>query len=295
MAVNLVMCWFVLMKKSLCKIIFPLILWPAFVFAAGDLSELKHFFIEKKVDEAIKILKEQHRSLLKNANDYQELSRWLSIFLYDETMVIHEKALGLASTKPDEADAEFKKALVAEPYNKEIISNYMVFLITTQRYKQVISEMTAKLVEQPYMELYKVYQAHAQLLQGQKQDPVMCDGRDLDEIELQYCQYVQLVYRLSALNANTDPKEALREINALKPLFKKVKIPDAFYWLWKARGDLAELKKYVSLCQSLSAKDKKTYRIVPGVCSQLEEATQKLKTGAQWISSQKIKALPSQP
>jgi hypothetical protein len=249
----------------------------------SSMAQIKTLFAEKKVDDAIKILRQQYKSLLRTDSDRRELSRWLSLFLFDDTMATHEKAMGLEETKAEEAEAEYKKALDAEPYNKAVISHYLSFLIGTERFRPAQSFVESKLVEQPYMALYKLYGAHAQALLGQKTSAPPCDSRDFDEVELKYCYLVQLIVKVSAL----DPKAPLEQ-GPLKTLAKRAKLPDAQYWLWKANGDQGELKKYVSLCQSLSVKDKKNYKIVPGVCNKLEDAVQKLKTVAIWYPHEKV-------
>jgi tetratricopeptide (TPR) repeat protein len=246
-------------------------------FPPTSLVGIKTLFAAKRVDEAIKILREQHKQILRDDSSRRELSRWLSSFLFDDTMAIHEKALGLEEQKPDEAVAEFKKALAAEPYNKVLITHYLSFLIGSDQWRQAQEFAESKWSEQPYMSLYKIYATHAKALLGEKVELPSCDARDLMEVEAKYCYLVQLIVKVSA----ADPKTPV-DSTTIKLLVKRSKLPDANYWAWKARGDREELKKYVSLCQSLSPKDKKNYKIVPGVCNKLEDALEKLKTVAQW-------------
>lgn len=275
MAVSLAKCWCALMRINRFSSLILFFLFAVPAGAAVDLKTVKSLLAEKKSNEAIQLLKDHHKALLRSPQDRQELGRWLSLFIFEDSMAAFERAVGFSDLKPQEAESEFKKALSIEPYNKTLIQNYASFLLTQQRWKEAVGFIDEKRAEQPYMDVYNLYGIHARSQIGDKPAPPICESKDYDEVELKYCYLVQLIVKVSSAGS----KEQL-DIKDLRAQARKIKIPEAYYWVWKGREETEDLQSYVTLCKNLSDKDKKIYKVIPGVCLKSEEAAQKLKTVA---------------
>jgi len=197
-----------------------------------------------------------------------EVNRWFSLFLYDDSLGLYEKALENISKDPASAEEDLQKVLRGEPYNKVALQTYVSFLIDQKRVKEAKEQIENTARQMPFLSIFETYASYVSLMG----DAVMatipavsgCEKRGFNEVETDFCNLTRLI---SQVKTGQD----------VKKLAAKITLPDAKYWLWMRSKNPADLKAYLTLCQTLSGKVKKSYRIVPSVCAKMQDAEKHLK------------------
>jgi len=251
----------------------PIVAAAATAEKPPSLEQVRDLIAAKKTAEAVGILKTDWQRLLKTEKDYHDVTQWLSIFLYENSMELYEKAEELAPTDAGGATEQFEQLMEKEPYNKIAISSYLAFLIDQKKYTVAQILLDRALLQFPYFPVFSVYKTLLLEAQDQAGATVACDKKSMGAVELELCQLSHLVVKVKARDAKRKPSE-----QELKNLAGKTTIPDAQYWVWVATKNENYLKRYVSLCQGLTEKYKKNYRIVPGLCAKMQEAQSQLES-----------------
>lgn len=271
MAANRAMYLFApMMGKNLLKIIVLLSLQLA-AAAPSSLEQVRELIAAKKTTEAVAILKADHARLVRGEKDFKNVNQWLSLFLYENSMELYEKAEELAPTDPSGAKEQFEALLEKEPNNKVAMCAYLKFLIEQKKWgdAKAFAEKSAALL--PYFPIFSVYKSLIALNQNEATVVVICDKKAMTSVEAELCQLAHLIAKVQS----RDPKKKVHE-QELKNLAGRSTIPDAHYWLWKATQNLTHLRTYVKHCHGLTEKYKKNYRIVPDLCAKMREAESQL-------------------
>jgi hypothetical protein len=90
-------------------------------------------------------------------------------------------------------------------------------------------------------------------------------------IELEFCQLTRLAIKATPIEGKKRATEG-----ELKALAAKTALPDKYYWLWVGTKNDTYQKMYLSACQNMTEKDKKSYRTIPGVCAKLQKVESQL-------------------
>jgi hypothetical protein len=255
-----------MMKTSLFSLTWVIAL-TAFAQKTPSLDTVRDLIAGKKTGEAVAILKTDSGRLLKTEKNYKDVTRWLSMFLYEDSMALYQKAEELAATDAAGALEQFEALLEKEPYNKEAITAYLSFLIDQKKFSEAKKQTDKASENFPYFGIFQVFKVLIAQAQDEAATLSTCDKRTMTAVETELCHYAQLRGKVAVKDPKRKPTE-----QELKNLAGKTTIPDASYWLWKATQNETYLKRYVSLCRGLTEKYKKNYRIVPGLCAKMPEA-----------------------
>lgn len=230
--------------------------------SSATMDIIKQRFLDKRVDEAVIILKQSHSKQLHSTQNQKQVAQWLSAFQFESSLGLFEKNLELISNKGDVSEIEknFLQILEKEPHNTNALNQYIGFLLSNDKNKLAQEKIQWALEELPYMQIYNVFAAWLNL-QGvvMTAPPPICESATLSLPEKEFCFYVKNIEKIQASKA---PK-VTPEIRAH---LKKSTIPNQSYYLWKKWKNSEDKQKYLSSCQSLSGKQRRAYLFVPELC-----------------------------
>ncbi len=227
------------------------------------LDGIKTLFLEKKVSEAIPLLKEAYRERSLSASQQHQIGEWLSAFQFDSTLGIFEKTREEVLTDADvqRAEKSFLQALEKEPFNSVLLSHYIGFLLTQDKKEQAKEKILWANAEMPYMEIYKVFTAWLDLKEGRtlSLNTYSCLAATLGSAEKEFCFYVKLLEK-------TRLSKSAKPTGEILALSQKTTLPNKHLILWKKWQNPDDKQKYLSSCQAMSGKQKKAYLFVPELC-----------------------------
>ena len=248
---------------NLANVVFALLFCvESFAASAPTMQTIKQLFLERRVDEAVAILKKQHTQYLRTSAHKKQVVQWLAAFQLESSLGLFEKNLELINNKGDAGDIEknFLQILEKEPHNTTALSQYIGFLLSTENYKQAQEKIQWARQEFPYLQIYDVFAAWQDLQGGLKiAQTAWCDSAALVGPEKEFCHYVKLVDKIQTSKSTKVTAEILE-------IKKKTTIPNQYYYIWKKWKNPEDKQKYLSSCQSLSGKQKRSYLFVPELC-----------------------------
>lgn len=234
-----------------------------------SLQMVRQMVIEKHLDEAAKVLREHSQELLKTPENQRHVSAWFRTFQLDSTLGAFEKAMEMnvpdknvtdksANEVLEERLQTLQKAYEREPYNLRVISFLVPTLWALKKEGQVKEILDKAQKDMPFFPQYRVYQSWlkpADTTYGES-----CDSALMDGAEREFCYYVKVQQRLQ--NPNLSPRDRI-----LKNYLQKTSIPNKHFLLWEKWKNSEEKQKYLSSCQAMSGKSRKTYYLVPDLCT----------------------------
>lgn len=232
-----------------------------------NMEVVKKLFLEKKISEAIPVLKEAHQSGNLSIPQQKQISQWLTTFQYDSTLGLFEKTREevLAADEVYEPEKGFLLILEKEPYNSQVLVYYIGFLLSQNKTQEAKDKILWAKTEMPYLEIYNLFAAWVDL-QDKKAHSYSCKATTLSSPEQDFCHYVKLLEKTQLSRAAKPTQEILS-------LAAKTKIPNKHLVLWKKWKNPLEKQKYLSSCQGMSGKQKKAYLFVPEFCVDKEKET----------------------
>lgn len=234
----------------------------SFASAPPTIETIKQFFLEKRVDEAVEILKLNHEKILRSSENQKQVTQWLSAFQLESSLGVFEKTMEMISNKGDVAEIEknFLLILEKEPHNTSALSQYIGFLLSNDKQKIAQEKIKWARQELPYLQMYNIFAAWLNLHGGSMlSSKLLCESATLSSSEKEFCVYVKSIEKIQSSKA---PKVTM-EIRALT---KKTTIPNQSYYLWKKWKNSEDKQKYLSSCQGLSGKQRRAYLFVPELC-----------------------------
>ncbi len=246
------------------------LIFSSTVFASPvTLQSVRQMVLEKHLDEAATLLKEHSRELLNSTENQHQVSSWFRTFQFDSTLGSFEKALEMSATEksaPEKNTSEaleerlqiLQKAYEKEPYNLQVISFLIPTLWALKKESQLKEVLDKALKDMPFFPQYKVYQGWLKPeMTGLGEN---CESALMEAAEREFCYYVKAQQRLT--NPNISPKDRI-----LKNYLQKTSIPNKHFLLWEKWKNSDEKQKYLSSCQAMSGKSRKTYYLVPDLCT----------------------------
>lgn len=231
---------------------------------AVQLQTVRQMVLDKHLDEAAMFLKDHSPELLKSPENQRHVSTWFRAFQLDSTLGAFEKALEMnipdksVGDVLDERLQVLQKAYEKEPYNMRVISFLIPTLWALKKEAQIKEVLDKASKAMPFFPQYRVYQSW--LNPAEKGYGDSCDSALMEAAEREFCYYVKVQQRLQ--NPNITPKDRI-----LKNYLQKTSIPNKHFLLWEKWKNSDEKQKYLSSCQAMSGKSRKTYFLVPDLCT----------------------------
>lgn len=261
-----------MMKINKSKIFLATVILATLPLGAEEpsLKKVRELIAEKKTEAAMEMLRADSRHILKSEKNIKDVAQWFSLFLYEESMAIFERAIDQFDKDPEKSAAEFRQLLLKEPHNKRVLQNFIVLLLDQKKYKEAKELIDRARSQFPYLYMYELYSQYLMAMEG---TPLtvspQCERRGLSELEEDFCRLLRTTANWSESKAATSSER--------RAILTKNRLPEAKYWLWKSSQEENHLKSYALECERLSEKDKKNYRIIPGVCAKMAEVQNTLK------------------
>ncbi|MBY0384051.1 hypothetical protein K2X05_02740 [bacterium] len=234
----------------------------SFAAASPTIETIKQLVLEKKVEEAVEILKQNHTKLLRSSENQKQVVQWLSAFQFESSLGLFEKTLEMINNKgePAEIEKNFLQILEKEPHNMSALNQYIGFLLSAEKYKMAQDKIQWARTELPYLQMYNVFAVWLDLHnETNTQVKLVCDSPTLMGPEKEFCVYVKSIEKIQASKSSKVTAE-------IRALLKKTTIPNQNYYLWKKWKNPEDKQKYLSSCQSLSGKQRRAYLFVPELC-----------------------------
>lgn len=252
----------------------------SFVFVvraeAASLQDVRQLIEKKEVDQAVAQLAAMSPRQFGKDEDVARVGKWLSVFLYDDTVALYEKAIEQASKGEAAAYDQLLKAKDKEPHNKIVRQSLLAYLIDQQKTSEAQQLIEESQKNYPYFKIYSIY---ARYLQPQKisaldkkgasKEQKLCTSGQFSLDERDFCKFV-LLREASAQKLKVDKKK-IEEA-------KGISFPDALFVLWEMTSSTEYLKQYMTKCQGLTDHQKRSARLFPGMCSKVKEVEPLLKT-----------------
>lgn len=243
----------------------------------ASLANVRAAIEKKDTEKAVYELKRLYPAGLQRRADVQRVSQWMSLFLFDETVALYEKAVEMSAKKDAAAEDFFRKALVKEPHNKTLHQSLITHLIDYKKTKDALSAITAAEDAYPYFKVFSLYRRYLEptkMLPGEThrakaKGQHFCSNAPLSDDAVDFCRAVLL--REDVSNKVRRDKKTIEE-------YKSIRNPEALYSLWEMTSSTEYLKQYVAKCQSRTDQEKRTDRLFPGVCSKVTDVEALLKT-----------------
>jgi hypothetical protein len=250
-----------------------------FVFTAGaktaPLQVVRDLIENKDVDQAVVHLLAMYPKQLNRDEDVVRVGKWLSVFLYDDTVALYEKAIEQAAKGEAAAYDNLLKAKEKEPHNKILRQSLIGYLVDQQKDSEAEQLIADSQKAYPYFKVYSIYLRYLQSgksAQADKKaairDEKICMSAQLSEDEKDFCKFVFL--REMSLQKIKIDKKHLESA-------KKIKFPEALFVLWEMTSSTEYLKQYMTKCQGLTDQQKRSARLFPGVCSRVKDVEPLLK------------------
>lgn len=236
-----------------------------------QISDVRQSIENKESQKAVEQLQLIHSTGRLKESDVSRVSGWLSLFLYDETVATYEKALELAGKTDPRAQEELQKALAKEPNNKILHQSYIVYLIDQGKVEEARTYILGMEKKYPYFRIFSIYLRFLTKA-TQKATPKeqkMCSTASLSAEEKDFCRFVFIKEHLG-LKLKVD-KKMIAEA-------QQIQFSEVLFLLWEMTSNMEYLKQYITKCQTLTDKEKRSARLFPGVCSKVTEVEPLLKT-----------------
>jgi hypothetical protein len=241
----------------------------------ASLQSVRDLIENKEVDQAVAQLLAMHPKQLHKDEDVARVGKWLSVFLYDDTVALYEKAIEQAAKGDAEAHDNLLKAKEKEPHNKILRQSLISYLVDQQKNSEAQELITESQKAYPYFKVYSIYERYVQLekkapadKKATAKDDKICALAQLSEDEKDFCRLVSL--REMSLQKIKIDKKRLETA-------KKIKLPEALFVLWEMTSSTEYLKQYMTKCQGLTDQQKRSARLFPGVCSKVKDVEPLLK------------------
>lgn len=246
-------------------------IYSAQSMSAPTLSDVRRSLEQKDADKAVSQLLSMYPRALQNDADIARVGKWLSVFLYDETVASYEKAIELAGKNEASAQEHLQKALLKEPHNKTLRQAYVAYLIDHDKKDEALQQIADAEKKYPYFKIYSIYRRYLtpEAKKAGARDLKVCQSTQLSADEMDFCRAV--FFREAAINKIKGDKKWIDE-------GKSLRYPDALYSLWEMTSSMEYLKHYITKCQGLTDQEKQSARLFPGVCSKVKDVEPLLKT-----------------
>lgn len=235
------------------------------------LYEVRQLIEKKDVDKAVSSLHSMYPKQFSKDEDVARVGKWLSVFLYDDTVAFYEKAVELAAKGESAAYEQLQKAKEKEPHNKTVRQTLLAYLIEQDKKSEAIKLLEESQKLYPY---FKIYQAYALYMTGagtgdKKKDLKLCATGQFSKEEKDFCKFT-LLRDFVAQKSKADAKR-IEEAKSLA-------FPDTLFLLWEMTSSTEYLKQYITKCQGLTEQEKRSARLFPGICSKVKDVEPLLKT-----------------
>lgn len=236
-----------------------------------SLYEVRQLIEKKDVDKAVSSLQSMYPKHFGKDAEVERVGKWLSVFLYDDTVAFYEKAIELAAKGESSAYDQLLKAKEKEPHNKVVRQSLLAYLIEQNKKSeaQKLLEESQKLY--PYFKIYHVYALYMNVESAdeKKKDVKLCGSEQFSKEEKDFCKFT-LLRDFAAQKLKAD-KKRIEDAKALA-------FPDALFVLWEMTSSTEYLKQYMTKCQGLTEQEKRSARLFPGMCSKIKDVEPLLKT-----------------
>ncbi len=247
-------------------------------------SKARHLTLQRDRLQATQVLARGISREPKNSTAYKELVAALDelsgAFYTEKAQSLFLLADGLEYEKPKESIDKLNEALRLEEGNVSIL----------------------KALGRSHLRLADCGAASKQIAAAKELNPFSSDIRLLS-LQLADCEknYDQLTLFLSVKPDENDANERFTKGIRLRELQRKNDLkgaksllaaweaaapeyPEVYYWKWTLSGDTptdrAAAQKYMSLCQNLTPRKKKSYNLDLELCKSVEKVDEALKTAA---------------
>lgn len=235
-----------------------------------SLKNVREYIEKKDMSRAVEILAEMYPRDLQNETDIARVAKWLSVFLFDETISHYEKALELALKGDPSTGEELKKALLKEPNNKILNQMSISLALDGQRLEDASAQIQGAQKKYPYFKifsLYKYYLKPSKVRASLKQQEI-CQTQHFSDEEKDFCRAVFL-REAAQLKLKLDKKSLMSALS--------IKYPEALFSLWEMTSQGEYLKQYLAKCNGLSDKEKRQLVLFPSACTRVIEVETLLK------------------
>lgn len=244
---------------------------------APSLSSVRQAIEKKDMERAVRDLKALYPAGLQKTADVERVSQWMSLFLFDETVALYEKAVELSSKKEMSAEDYFRKALLKEPHNKVLHQSLITHLIDQKKTNEALVVIDHAEKSYPYFKVFSLYRRYLVPIKLSSEESKktiikeqrLCMSTPLSAEAVDFCRFVLL--------REATGKKVKLDAKAMEDQ-KTILTPDALFSLWEMTSDTEYLKQYVTKCHGRTEQEKRADRLFPGVCSKVTDVEALLKT-----------------
>ena len=207
----------------------------------------------------------------------EALSQLDKVFFTDKGQKDYEAGQVLMFENPDLALSKFRAALTVEDGNLSVLVN----MAKSQLVKQDCDGAASSISQARGLNPFAAEPALLELrvLVCQKRFADLHDkAKQVPGLEKWEDQYLQYLLALNHLEQNNSRRafEVLAKVTEEQPAF-----PEPYFYLARAGLSLNKdnqtwLRKYVTLCQKVPAKDRRRFSLEPRLCANLKEAEDEL-------------------
>lgn len=240
----------------------------SFAQASPAIGEARKSFLEQGRKQALTIIEKSLRDSKARVKLLAEGEKLATRFKMDEAQREFEMGESLYFSKQKGALDHYRAAEKLEPDNIQVGYAKLRYFLSQSKCGPAKKEL---------LKLKKVWR-HAKLMPYFRLRVFECEGKSLSLARVTALKKLPPYDKKLKIQALVDKGRGAEALALAKQLSVKEKaFSEIFYWLFKAgeiesEGRLAHLRKYLKLCQSYGAVERRSFELEPLLCEKTEEA-----------------------
>lgn len=248
----------------------------------GTIQQARALALKKNRVEACRVLKsflETQSASNKAARTrvMNSLSQISKLFFTDKGQKIFESGQASMWESPDLALSQFREALALEDNNVQILNNLARVQLMKQDCEGALQSVQLSRKVDPYAGEAAVLELRAFACKGDFES-LRDKAKSLPALDASEDVFLQYLLALDSFQQRFWQKtsEGMFKLTESNPQF-----PESYFLLAKSNAELGKnvepyFQKYISLCKSITARERKRYSLEPRLCANLKEAEDEL-------------------
>jgi tetratricopeptide (TPR) repeat protein len=259
--------------------VYQWIILTLFVWAAnesspqGAITQIQNKILKKDRTGAFKLARELRREFIsqdKNLAIFDaEVERAGTLFFTEKGQKDFETAESMYFSLNDNALTNYKSALEGEDGNLLVLSSLAKYYLAKAECSAANDILKLGVVNWPYWLEFKWL---GQLVEVCNQLEPSSEVLEAISKKPDYFIYAQSILAAKLIESGRT-KEALNKLAALEK--KDSQYPETYFYLFKAQtkdqmGAIEDAEKYINLCKTVGAKERRKYSLDPWLCKKVE-------------------------
>ncbi len=248
---------------------------------SSTIEDAQKLTIQKKRREAAKLLNDSIEGgsfPLKSKSRFVETLRSITTtFFTDKGQRLFESGQSAMFENPDLALSRYREALAVEDENVLILNSIARLQLAREECGQALETISQAKTLSPYIYESALLELRALICQ-KNYEAFRLKLKNIPSVEKSQEYFVTYLAAQDMLQQKMWKKggDLLLKVSEEQPRF-----PESYYWLNRVnteleQGDDTFAKKYLSLCKTVSIRDRKTFALEPRLCAGVKEVEDEL-------------------